>query len=215
MKKIKRFLATMLTFVLVFDMCKVSEVCAFDDNDGYSGLAVSGVEWHDEGRVTLQQNSRDYWPDMFLEVSRREYISLVRYNNGNINPVGREEVVGIYREKDNYESQEDRFVEVDAEEAKIEQGYYRRAHEDDPDEYLEKEVEGVYTVLFNKVGKYFIKVGNGENNYVEFNIDLPDVALYKGNTVNEENLVCVAGDMYNYTGGEKLYLMFRDKGMTE
>lgn len=87
MKKIRRFLATMLTFVLVFDMCKVSEVSAFDNNDNYTGFAITRAQWQEQGYAGFESNKEWYNREFWIDVHRDEVFSLAYFNEGYVNPI--------------------------------------------------------------------------------------------------------------------------------
>ncbi|SKA68641.1 Leucine rich repeat-containing protein [Eubacterium uniforme] len=199
MKKIKRFLATMLTFVLVFDMCKVSEVSAFDNNDNYTGLAITGAQWADKGYASFESNKEWYSREFWVDVHRDEVFSLANFNEGFVNPLAGDTQIKIM-DGNNHN------VTDDVEWFK---GYIRYDDQAQHDVLVDN-VSGLYTFRFDHVGDYFIKIGDEENEYVTIHVELPDVALYKANELSEDNLVAISDINYFYNNGEKLYLMFKN-----
>ena len=199
MKKIKRFLATVLTFVLVFDMCKVSEVSAFDNNDEYTGLAISGVQWMDQGYVNFESNKEWYDREFWVDVHRDGIYSLAYFNDGKVAPLAGDAQIEIRDDEDNNVTTEVNWFK----------GYYRYDDQARQD-ILDNEKDGIYSFRFDKVGDYIIKTGDEEFDCITIHVVLPDVALYSSDEMTEENLRAISDDRYIYTNGEKLYMLFND-----
>ena len=199
MKKIRRFLATMLTFVLVFDMCKVSEVSAFDNNDNYTGFAITRAQWQEQGYAGFESNKEWYNREFWIDVHRDEVFSLAYFNEGYVNPIAGDTQIKIM-DGNNHNVTDDILWFKG----------YKRYDDQVQHDVLVDNVNGLYTFRFDNVGDYFIKIGDEENEYVTVHVELPDVALYKANELSEDNLVAISDINYIYNNGEKLYLLFKE-----
>ena len=212
MKEIKKFLAMTLALVLVFDMCKVSEVCAFNrgEDDNYVGLGIAGVN-RQQDQVYWENDFNQYWPGREVDVRRTDEFSLALVEGGSVQTLAYDKNLKILQ---NGQS-------VGEEIAKIEKGYYRW-DEDARKDILVSSKAGIYTARFDEVGAYTLFVDEDDDNVLDDEEDnvtievvLPEVGLYRGNEAKESDLVAIPDMNYRYNNGDKIYLVYRNQELID
>ena len=212
MRKIKRVLATVLSLVLVFDMCKVSEVCAFQngEEEWYEGLAVARAERRDE-QIYFETNLQEYYPGREADISRTEEISVASISDKQIQAVTYDKDIEVRKGNQS----------VGEEIAKVEKGFYRWDDEQRKD-VLDSSKAGIFTVTFAETGTYKIFFDLNDDEFfdkdyemIEITVVLPEIGLYRGDEAKESDLLAIPDIPYRYTGGEKAYLVYKDQGLID